>query len=56
MMSMQPSADRRRAVRAGLAAMILAGLAACGRKGDVVDLLPPPPTPPTPEKASGTDG
>ena len=35
----------------------LAGLASCGRKGDVTDLLPPPPpTPPEAEKASGTGG
>ena len=51
------AAHRRRALRAALAFVTLAGLAACGRKGEVTDLLPPPPpTPPEAEKASGTGG
>jgi predicted small lipoprotein YifL len=40
-----------------LAAFLLAGLAACGRKGDVTDLLPPPaPESPAPEKAPESGG
>ena len=51
------AAHRRRALRAALAFVTLAGLAACGRKGEVTDLLPPPPpTPPAAEKAPGTGG
>ncbi len=51
---MHSFARRRQAVRAALAVAVLAGLAGCGRKGEIIDLLPPPA--PTTEQAPGTGG
>ena len=36
---------RRRVLRTFVLVALVGGLAACGRKGEIIDLVPPPPDP-----------
>jgi predicted small lipoprotein YifL len=44
-MPMPPPPHHRVTRRAAVLAAILGGLAACGRKGEIIDLVRPPPDP-----------
>jgi predicted small lipoprotein YifL len=51
----QPS-RRRRVLRTLVLVALVGGLAACGRKGEIIDLVPPPPDPePTASKAQAPE-
>ena len=41
----EPSRQRRRHCRTLVLVALVGGLAACGRKGEIIDLVPPPPDP-----------
>jgi Prokaryotic lipoprotein-attachment site len=55
MMPIPTSSRRLRVLPVALLTLALVGLGACGRKGDITDLQPPPP-PQAEQPAPGTGG